>query len=166
MGKYVMMLCLAVVLATGCSSNDSQQTADPVEKRSPFPAIVEPHNGEQAEESGDVVFLLGQMRNRDKWESFLQNVKKNQPDHVRVTMYTIEGDPIIHELIYDGTLFQSTYDATRDKYGSREEITTNTCKGLELTKIERGESVYVLTDCEKQNVFYIPNMQEEERSQD
>ncbi|WP_434753095.1 DUF4362 domain-containing protein [Paenibacillus amylolyticus] len=120
--------------------------------------MVEPHNGEQAEESGDVVFLLGEMRNREKWTSFMQNVKKNQPDHVRVTMYTIEGDPIIHELIYDGTLFQSTYDATRDKYGSREEITTNTCKGLELTKIERGESVYVLTDCEKQNGFYIPSL--------
>lgn len=158
MGKYLLMLCLAVVLATGCSSNDPQQTVDPVEKISPFPAIVEPHNGEQAEESGDVVFLLGKMRNQDKWESFMQNVKKNQPDHVRVTMYTIEGDPIIHELIYDGTLFQSTYDATRDKYGSREEITSNTCKGLELTKVERGESVYVLTDCEKQNVFYIPKM--------
>ncbi|MDP9702310.1 DUF4362 domain-containing protein [Paenibacillus polysaccharolyticus] len=158
MGKYFIMLCLAVVLATGCSPNDPQQTVDPVEKRSPFPAIVEPHNGEQAEESGDVVFLHGEMRNQEKWESFLQNVKKDQPDHVRVTMYTIEGDPIIHELIYDGTLFQSTYDATRDKYGSREEIMTNTCKGLELTKMERGESVYVLTNCEKQNSFYFPKM--------
>nr|WP_154984630.1 DUF4362 domain-containing protein [Paenibacillus xylanexedens] len=158
MGKYFIMLCLATVLVTGCSSNDPQQTVDPVEKRSPFPAIVEPHNGEQAEESGDVVFLLGEMRNRDKWESFMQNVKKNQPDHVRVTMYTIEGDPIIHELIYDGTLFQSTYDATRDTYGSREEIMTNTCNGLELTKVERGESVYVLTNCEKQNSFYFPKM--------
>lgn len=166
MGKYFIMLCLAAVLVTGCSSNDPQKAVDPVEQRTPFSTIVEPHNAEQAEAGGDVVFVLGEMRNREKWTSFIQNVKKNQPDHVRVTMYTIEGDPIIHELTYDGTQFQSTYDATRDKYGSREEITTNTCKGLELTKVERGESLYVLTDCEKQNVFYIPNMQEEERSQE
>lgn len=59
MGKYLIMLCLATVLVTGCSSNDPQQTVDPVEKKNPFPAIVEPHNGEQAEESGDVVLLLG-----------------------------------------------------------------------------------------------------------
>lgn len=49
MGKYLIMLCLATVLVTGCSSNDPQQTVDPVEKKNPFPAIVEPHNGEQAE---------------------------------------------------------------------------------------------------------------------
>ena len=90
--------------------------------------------------------------------SLYAKCEKESTGSCPVTMYTIEGDPIIHELIYDGALFQSSYDATRDKYGSREEITSNTCKGLELTKVERGESVYVLTDCEKENVFYIPSM--------
>ncbi|MDM5279694.1 DUF4362 domain-containing protein [Paenibacillus silvae] len=157
MGKYVLMLFIAAVLITGCSSNDKQQTLEVRENRTPFPPIIEPHNPEQAEESGDVVVLMGEMRNRDKWKTFMQNVKKHQPDQVRVTRYTIEGGPIIHELVYDGELIQSTYDDTRDMYGSRQNKTPNTCAGISTMKSGGWRTFYILTGCEQESTFSIPS---------
>lgn len=107
-----------------------------------IPEIIEPHNPEQAEQSGDVVVLHGGIRNEDKWDTFMKNVKKKQQDQVRVTMYTIEGGPIIQELIYDGTAIQSTYDNS---------------KGIGTMKSEQGHIFYVLTGCEKEeNPFWMP----------
>nr|WP_145405894.1 DUF4362 domain-containing protein [Paenibacillus xylanexedens] len=157
MGKYVLMLFIAAALITGCSSNDKQQTLEVRENRTPFPPIIEPHNPEQAEESGDVVVLMGEMRNRVKWKKFVQNVKKHQPDQVRVTRYTIEGGPIIHELVYDGELIQSTYDDTRDMYGSRQNKTPNTCTGIGKMKDEPSRTFYILTGCEQESRFSIPS---------
>ncbi|MEK3706476.1 DUF4362 domain-containing protein [Paenibacillus sp. FSL R7-0198] len=124
-----------------------------------FPEIIEPHNPEQAEQSGDVVVLHGGMRNGDKWDTFMKNVKKKQQDQVRVTMYTIEGGPIIQELIYDGTAIQSTYDNSRDAYGSKQGMKTDTCKGIRAMKSEQGHIFYVLTGCEKEeNPFWMPKL--------
>ncbi|WP_366290685.1 DUF4362 domain-containing protein [Paenibacillus sp. AN1007] len=157
MNKYIPMLCLAAVLMAGCSSNTPQQIAESGENSSPFPAVIEPHNPEQAEDSGDVVVLLGEMRNRDTWKNFMKNVKRHQPDQVRVTTYTIEGGPIIHELIYDGRVIQTTYDNSRDMYGSDETEKTNTCKGIGTTKDKPWRTFYILTGCEKENIFSIPS---------
>lgn len=156
MGKYVLMLCLAAMLVTGCSSK-VQQPMGESGAGAPFPAIIEPHNAEQAEESGDVVIQLGEIRNRDKWKSFMKNVKRNQPDQVRVTTYTIEGGPIIHGLVYDGKIIQTTYDNSRDMYGSGEVETTNTCTGIGTMKDKPWRTFYILTGCEKENIFSIPS---------
>lgn len=155
MKRVLFTLSVALMMLTACEAND--QTVDSPGILNSFPEIVEPHNPEQAEQSGDVVVLLEGMRNKDKWNTFVKNVKNKQQDQVRVTKYTIEGGPIIYELIYDGSAIQSTYDNSRDAYGSKQGITTNTCKGLGTMKSEQGRVFYVLTGCEKEgSTFSIP----------
>lgn len=147
MKRVLLKLSLALTVLTACEANDP--TVDSPVVLNSFPEIIEPHNPEQAEKSGDVVVLLEGIRNQDKWNTFVKNVKNKQRDQVRVTMYTMEGGAIIYELIYDGSAIQSTYDDSRDAYGSKQGITTNTCKGIGTMKSEQGRVFYVLTGCEK-----------------
>ncbi|WP_342571958.1 DUF4362 domain-containing protein [Paenibacillus sp. FSL R5-0749] len=155
MRKCILTLCILIGLLTGCNPIH-QQTIDSEEVMTSFPDIIEPHNPEQAEQSGDVVVLMNGMRNGDKWRIFMKHVSKEQPNQVRVTQYTIEGGPVIHELVYDGKVIQTTYDDSRDMYGSGQGETTNTCKGIGTIKSEQGRTFYVLTDCEKENIFSLP----------
>jgi len=144
-------------MLTACEAND--QTVDSPVSANSFPEIIEPHNPVQAEQSGDVVVLLEGMRNQDKWNTFVKNVKNKQQDQVRVTKYTIEGGAIIYELIYDGSAIQSTYDNSRDAYASKQGMTTNTCKGIGTMKNEQGRVFYVLTGCGKEgSTFSIPKL--------
>ncbi|MCP1182353.1 DUF4362 domain-containing protein [Paenibacillus sp. 1781tsa1] len=157
MRKSMLILSLALMLLTACQTNDPTTDASGITQA--FPEIIEPHNPEQAEQSGDVVVLHGGMRNGDTWNTFMKNVKKKQQDQVRVTMYTIEGGAIIQELIYDGSAIQSTYDNSRDAYGSKQGVKTDTCKGIVTMKSEEGNVFYVLTGCEKQeNPFMMPKL--------
>lgn len=157
MKRVLLTFLLVLIVLTACEAND-QKVDFPVMTKS-FPEIIEPHNPEQAEQSGDVVVLHGGMRNGDKWNTFMKNVENKQQDQVRVTMYTIEGGPIIQELIYDGTAIQSTYDNSRDAYGSKQGMKTDTCKGIGTMKSEQGRIFYVLTGCEKEeNPFWMPKL--------
>lgn len=157
MKRVLLTVLLVLIVLTACEAN-VQKVDFPVMTKS-FPEIIEPHNPEQAEQSGDVVVLHGGMRNGDKWNTFMENVEKKQQDQIRVTMYTIEGGPIIQELIYDGTAIQSTYDNSRDAYGSKEGMKTDTCKGIGAMKSEQGRIFYVLTGCEKEeNPFWMPKL--------
>lgn len=155
--KIMLILSLALMLLTACEANDPTTDASGITQA--FPEIIEPHNPEQAEQSGDVVVLHGDIRNEDKWDTFMKNVKKKQQDQVRVTMYTIEGGAIIQELIYDGSAIQSTYDNSRDAYGSKQGLKTDTCTGIGTMKSEEGNVFYVLTGCEKEeNPFMMPKL--------
>ncbi|PIH59288.1 DUF4362 domain-containing protein [Paenibacillus sp. LK1] len=154
MKRVLLTLLLALIMLTACEANDP--TVDSPVVLNSFPEIIEPHNPEQAEQSGDVVVLLEGMRNKDKWNTFVKNVKNKQQDQVRVTMYTIEGGAVIYELIYDGSVIQSTYDKSRDAYGSKQGITTNTCEGIGTMKSEQ-RVFNVLIGCEKAgSTFSIP----------
>ncbi|MGO4733921.1 DUF4362 domain-containing protein [Paenibacillus sp. 2KB_22] len=157
MRKSMLILSLALMLLTACEANDPTTDASGITQA--FPEIIEPHNPEQAEQSGDVVVLHGVMRNGDTWNTFMKNVKKKQQDQVRVTMYTIEGGAIIQELIYDGSAIQSTYDNSRDAYGSKQGVKTDICKGIGKMKSEEGNVFYVLTGCEREeNPFMMPKL--------
>lgn len=157
MRKSMLILSLALMLLTACEANDPTTDASGITQA--FPEIIEPHNPEQAEQSGDVVVLHGDIRNEDKWDTFMKNVEKKQQDQVRVTMSTIEGGAIIQELIYDGSAIQSTYDNSRDLYGSKQGMKTDTCKGIRTMKSEQGRIFYVLTGYEKEeNPFWMPKL--------
>lgn len=151
----VLLVLIVLIALTACEANDQKVDFSVMTKS--FPEIIEPHNPEQAEQSGDVVVLHGGKRNGDKWNTFMKNVKEKHQAQVRVTKYTIEGGPIIHELIYDGTAIQFTYDDSRDLYGSTQGRANDTCKGIGTMKSEQGRIFYVLTGCEKEeNPFSIP----------
>ncbi|MBW4081514.1 DUF4362 domain-containing protein [Paenibacillus sp. S150] len=111
----------------------------------------------EAAKRGDIVDHYGNFTNLERLDTFLENVQKQNKDRVRVTQYTIEGDPIFHNLTYDGTDIKYKFDNSQDAFG-RTEIRTSTCKGIDKAdnstvygsrKIEMVE--YSLVDCSGAN---------------
>ncbi|OXS76322.1 hypothetical protein B1B04_04915 [Lysinibacillus sp. KCTC 33748] len=101
---------------------------------------------EEAMKNGDVVNVHGKISNLDKFENFIKNAKKGVKDDVRITMYTIEGDPIFYNLNYDGNEIQYTYDDSQDGYaGSGKGIKSTSCSNLESRNNDEGE--YYLSGC-------------------
>lgn len=96
--------------------------------------------------SEDVVDMHGEIENMERFKEFLNNVEQEQRDNVRVIRYTTEGDPMLHDLEYDGEVIKSTTDTQRDKLGEGS-INTTTCTSIEV--IETTERTdYILDDCE------------------
>lgn len=57
-------------------------------------------------------------------ESFIENSKNGNDDEIEVTQYTIEGDPVITTVRYNGIdgTFKTIRDTTQDKFGTPEII--------------------------------------------
>ncbi|MFJ7825864.1 DUF4362 domain-containing protein [Psychrobacillus sp. NPDC096623] len=96
--------------------------------------------------SEDVVDMHGEIKNKERFEVFLNNVEKGNNDSIRVVRYTEEGDPMLHDLEYDGEVIKSTTDTRRDKFGAGS-ISNATCTSAEIVETtERTE--YVLEGCD------------------
>lgn len=92
-----------------------------------------------ARENGDVV----QGSNFDKLDRFIDNFRANIPDRVRIVAYTIEGDAIISDLIYEAGKLTLISDSTRDRFG-RGEITEYELRDVDWEA--RGEYIYYLAE--------------------
>lgn len=116
------------------------------------------YSSEQASGNGDVVNLHGKILNLDKWDRFMANVKSGTRDEVQITSYTIEGDPIFSDLIFNGELIEYSYDNTHDAFGSPGKRTTF-CNSIEKEETEHGDSFF-LGNCHgvegKQHILVIP----------
>lgn len=107
-----------------------------------------PYHSEEAIENGDVVNLHGEISNLERFENFLGNIKSGSKDEIRITNYTIEGDPIFYHLNYDGNKIQYTYDNSQDEYaGSGQGIKSTSCSNIETKNIEQGVVEYHLSGC-------------------
>ncbi len=60
--------------------------------------------------------------NEQRVASFLERVSLGTSAMLRIVCYTIEGDPVIHDIIYENSHFLYRRDATRDRLGGTEEI--------------------------------------------
>ena len=89
--------------------------------------------------------MHGEIKNIERFEEFLSNIKKGQKDNIRVIRYTVEGDPILRDLEYDGKTIKTTNDTRRDQYGQGS-INSTTCTSIEEN--ETTERTYVLEGCE------------------
>ncbi|MDQ1147753.1 hypothetical protein QE429_004580 [Bacillus sp. SORGH_AS 510] len=104
----------------------------------------------------DVVDLHGEITNFNKFQQFLNNIKLGNKQKIRVVRYTNEGDPLIHDLEYDGKKIISTIDTTRDEFGEQK-IDTTSCKSIDI-KEEENRIEYVLLGCKntkRQNTILI-----------
>lgn len=154
--SVLMFMLLAIMLLTACVANVPDAPEPP---QTALPEITDPYTFEQAKQNGDVVNLHGQVTNQERWEQFMDQVHARQQDQVRVTIYTIEGDPIIYELNYDGTAIQYSYDNTRDAYAGKGRIVNNACQGIGTMKAEQGGEFYILTGCENEDyAFMLPKL--------
>ncbi|MEK9197045.1 MULTISPECIES: DUF4362 domain-containing protein [Bacillales] len=106
----------------------------------------------------DVVNKPNGIQNIERFEQFLSNMKEGKEDEVRIVHYTIEGDPILHVLEYDGEIIHSTYDTRRDKYGQGS-VSQTTCSSIE--EIQTGEDTeYNLEGSGNSEVNIILTVQE------
>lgn len=101
----IILICFIMLICMGCSEQ-SKHTYN-----------TSPYTSETAIKNGDVVDIHGKQYNVEKLENFLENVKNNKKDKIRITGYTTEGGAIITDLEYDGKKINYTYDSTRDGMG-------------------------------------------------
>jgi Domain of unknown function (DUF4362) len=143
MKKWMMAGLFLVMLVGGCDEPGDQVE---IEVGKPFTPA-----------SDDVVNRHGEIKNLDQFEAFFENVQNGKKDRIRIVRYTIEGDPILHDLEYDGDVIHSFEDSRRDTYGPGE-LTKMQCKKIEFTSSDR-RSEYNLKECNKkeynQTVLWI-----------
>jgi hypothetical protein len=106
------------------------------------------YSSDMAEKNGDVVNLHGKWSNVSEWKLFVDNVKEGTADDVSVTSYTIEGDPIFEDFIFDGESIEYTSDHTHDAFGSPIKRVTF-CKAIATNKTAEGTE-YKLSGCREE----------------
>lgn len=135
-----LFVLLSLIFISGCQS--PQNNTDDIPKLISSP--------------DDVVNKPNGIQNIERFEQFLSNIKKGKADEVRIVHYTIEGDPILHVLEYDGDIINSTYDTRRDKYGQGS-VSHTTCHSIE--EVQTGEDTeYILEGCgnsEETHIFTV-----------
>lgn len=129
--KWVWILGAILFILTGCQESD--QAAQPTDE-------------DDSELNADVVDVHGGITGLDNMENYFQQVEKQKKGDLRVVSYTIEGDPILTDLAYDGKQINVKYDYTRDQYGSGE-VDTFHCEKLKREENSTNLSYY-LTDCD------------------
>lgn len=138
--KKINILILSVLLLVGiwgCTNN----------KVNSLPKS-EPYTVDEAIKKGDVV-STDKVYNLDKFERFLLNLSTQKADHIRVTSYTDEGDPIFKDLKYDGSVIRYSYDTSNDAFGgSNTGVRTDACSTVEHKENDQGEIVYAISGCE------------------
>lgn|GEM_PF-1177858 len=166
--KWIMTAAAALLLLSGCGEkSDSPNAANgttnpstaptpgetimPPLKPEPFPAVTDPYNPDKAAANGDVVNVHGKLQNLDEWKLFLANLDAGIPDQVRITQYTIEGDPIFYELVYDGAeVIKYTFDNSKDAFGSDQGRPSTSCRAIELKEDKEHGSYYKLIGCDNE----------------
>jgi len=130
----------------------STKETDAQTRREPpsFPSVSDPYTPDQAVANGDIVNVHGNLHHGDRWSLFLSNIDVGIPDQVRITEYTIEGDPIFYELVYDGAeVITYTYDNSMDAFGNDQKRPSTMCRAVKLEP-EEGElpAHYALSGCD------------------
>ncbi|MBB4826284.1 hypothetical protein HNO89_003543 [Sporosarcina luteola] len=98
-------------------------------------------------EDVDVINQLRGIDGIEKMERFYSDFQNGKIADLRIVHYTLEGDPIVTDLAYDGKKLQVTFDGSRDAFGDGE-IHTIACKGLfeEVYPVNRS---YLAYGCEE-----------------
>ncbi len=135
MKKYLLPAALTAFIIAGCQPDESTTA--------PKPSL------EYNQSPSDIVDMHGEITNLDTFFTFLENVSDGKKDKIRVVRYTEEGDPMLHDLEYDGKSIISTTDTRRDTYGSGE-ITTVSCESV-ATEETAERTDYTLTGCGEPN---------------
>lgn len=75
---------------------------------------------EEAVDNDFFVVVQGQLKSNPKiMENFYINTKLGSPSAIKFILYTVEGEPIITILKYDGKNYYGVEDSTRASFGSK-----------------------------------------------
>jgi hypothetical protein len=130
MKKWFFLILFLTLVISGCQTNGQSN-----------------NNPDYEPESGDIVDKHGNISNLDKFNMFVDHIKQGEKDKIRIVHYTKEGDAILYDLDFDGRTIHSTFDSTRDEYGSGS-IEINKCK-LITVKGTDARTEYILEGCEQ-----------------
>ncbi|MFC5702165.1 DUF4362 domain-containing protein [Cohnella faecalis] len=121
------LILLLAVLLSACSDHGTNGGAEPDRT------------------ANEVIDKHGSIENLGALDTFVQKASNDEPSSVRIVQYTIEGDPIYHDLTVSDQKITLRYDTTEDKFGSGK-ITTYECE--ELARTETGTLLaYTLKGC-------------------
>ena len=76
------------------------------------------YTSDLAIENGDYVNIHGKIYNDQAMIDFIENVLNKEQDEIRTVVYTVEGDPIITDFNYNGSIFIVVKDNSYDRYSS------------------------------------------------
>lgn len=151
--KLLLLLSfLFFFLIMGCSIQHPTAVHPPNEPPAPKGEVIISH--------GNVKSLEQNVKILEQMDAFLSQVKKNETSSLRVTHYTIEGDPIYNDLSFSNHKLELRYDTSKDKFGGgAERVKTYSCESLERNETDTLLK-YTLTGCtgesEKMDVLNIP----------
>ncbi|HDR8178501.1 DUF4362 domain-containing protein [Bacillus cereus] len=130
MKKYILVfVVLSIFLISGCSKESSL-----------------------VDEKKDVILKHEKIVNLNEFKSFVENVKLEKPDKVKIVSYTDEGDPIVKTLNYDGKEIRYSIDNSNDKFSSENNKEQKTvCKKLNKRQ-ENSQVVYYLDECSQKDI--------------
>lgn len=94
--------------------------------------------------------------NKDELDEFLENIKQNKIDFIRCVNFTIEGDPIITDVNFEGeNTFKITVDSSRDNFGQGN-YTYYTFKKINIEETEDETSITFTKAIEGEQIdFYL-----------
>lgn len=157
---FFMIIFLSITLVS-CYSNGSdemsKQTSSSYDKfvYDDLNTLPKYYSANIAKEKGDVVILHKVAVNLEKIDKFLDSVKKEKPNMIRITSYTPEGYALIEDIIYDGTYIKINCDTSRDINADRENATYYASKIMKKEK--DGGILYIakLSNGESFDIAYI-----------
>lgn len=136
---FFKILLVSLIGCFGCTQYDSQSQS---------------YTSKEAIKKGDVVHTGNRVYNFERFKRFLNNYHNNKSTKIRVTGFTLEGDPIFVDLTVDGRNINYSYDNSNDKYGSKE-IVKDICHKIVEKKNGQRKIEYLVTDCSKNNSYSI-----------
>ena len=157
--KRVLSVLFAAVLAAACTpqSSDISEDAETSEERTPEELLqAYPSEYRELMERKDLVIedRGGVLVNGELWDGFLDAVDAHVSSEVTIARFTIEGDPVLYRIEYDGEGFRWYYDSSRDRFGAGESFLTGTAKYL--LKFREGDRlIYVLCSEELANLHVV-----------
>ena len=110
------------------------------------------YDSEKALKNGDVINMHGPIFNFDRFEQFLESVDAGKNASIRITNYTLEGNPTLYNLSFDGTSFDLVIDRSKNKErGDNPAKESMTCTEVITTE---GEQlfIYTLEGCQQGSV--------------
>ncbi|MGI8316322.1 DUF4362 domain-containing protein [Halobacillus mangrovi] len=135
---YRMLSIGLLIVLIGCGMTT------PVEETTQTTELEEERSEKEAEkpEIPEDSSLKNELENQKKLEDFMEKVKKGAPAKVRITRYTVEGDPIYTDLAFNKESIEFKRDTRRDKQGNGQVI-ERICQSIKKEE-ELGKTVYFL----------------------
>lgn len=107
------------------------------------------YESEKAVKNGDVINMNGPVYNFDRFQHFLESVEAEEAATVRITNYTLEGNPTLYNVSFDG----SAYDLEIDRSKNKERGDNPRKMNMSCTELvaEEGQQLfmYTLEGCEQ-----------------